>query len=343
MKKMYLFVSVLILICFILPGLASADYGYTSVSQIPGASHFSFRVDFDDNGLPHVVTDYPFEETGASEMNITYSKGSEHEVLTLNYRPSTGVTRITSFSGDVFESDPAAEGAYEMMRNGELTPDDCICINTSHFNSQTDWLLSYSSSTETYTAYTEKTYAQSFNAMGPGGVEKTICYQDGEIVSSYMIKRIDDADLYIDYNTSGEIIFANIYRYGTYNDSYDYDPNTGNFGKYTISELGFEESDLKAEAPAAVGTRTETLVGSEPPVAAAPDALSAPIFFGSVMAGIVIGLVLVKKFSNWRKKKKNQVVQEQNSIRDQKNETAGANETPAPVEAQERMYISSGK
>ena len=124
MKKMYLPVSVLILICIVLPGLASADYGYTSVSDIPGASHFSFRVDFDDNGLPHVVTDYPFRETGASELNIPYNRGSEYEVLTLNYRPSTGVTRITSFNGDIFKSNPAAEGAYEMIRNGELTPDD---------------------------------------------------------------------------------------------------------------------------------------------------------------------------------------------------------------------------
>ena len=30
MKKMYLFVSVLILICVMLPGFASADYGYTT-------------------------------------------------------------------------------------------------------------------------------------------------------------------------------------------------------------------------------------------------------------------------------------------------------------------------
>ena len=343
MKKMYLFVFVLILICVMLPGFASADYGYTSVSQIPGASHFSFRVDFDDNGLPHVVTDYPFKETGASEMNITYSKGTESDVLTLNYIPSTGVTRITSFRSDVFESDPAAEGAYEMMRNGELTPDDHIYINTSHFNSQTDWFLCYSAGMEAYTAYTERTYAQAFDAMGPGGVEKTILYQNGEIASSYMIKRIDNADLYIEYNTSGEVIFANISRYGTYNDYYDYDLHTGKFGRYTISELGYEESDLKAEAPAAVGTRTGTLVGSEPPVSAAPDALSSPIFFGSVMAGIVIGLVLVRKFRSWRNKKKNQAVPEEDSIRAQENETAGTGETLAPVDAPEKMYMSSGK
>ena len=342
MKKMYLPVSVLILICIVLPGLASADYGYTSVSDIPGASHFSFRVDFDDNGLPHIVTDYPFRETGASELNIPYNRGSEYEVLTLNYRPSTGVTRITSFNGDIFKSNPAAEGAYEMIRNGELTPDDQICINTSHFNSQTDWFLYYSANAETYTAYAERTYAQAYNAMGYGGVEKMIFYQGGNIVSSRMLKRIDDADLLIEYDADGEIMYANISRYGSYNDTHDYDSYTGKFGRYTISELGFEESDLKAEAPAAIGTRTETLVGSEPRVAADPDTLSSPVFFGSMMAGIVIGLVLVKKFRSWRAKKK-QAALEQESIRNQENKTADTSETPAPAEAPQRTYMSSGR
>ena len=52
--------------------LTIADY--TSVSKIPMAVDFTVSVEFDDEGKPNVVTDYPFEATGATEMELQYIK-----------------------------------------------------------------------------------------------------------------------------------------------------------------------------------------------------------------------------------------------------------------------------
>ena len=32
------------------------------------AVNFNVRVELDENGLPQIITDYPFEETGATEF-----------------------------------------------------------------------------------------------------------------------------------------------------------------------------------------------------------------------------------------------------------------------------------
>ena len=70
MKKTLFAVLAVLLISIIFMGMASADYGYTSVSQIPMAVDFTFSVEFDDAGEPQIVTDYPFEATGATEMVV---------------------------------------------------------------------------------------------------------------------------------------------------------------------------------------------------------------------------------------------------------------------------------
>ena len=80
MLKRILSVIALVLVFAVLSGTALADYGYTSVDSIPMARPFTVKVAFDENGLPQVITDYPFEETGADEMNLVYSDGS-NEVL----------------------------------------------------------------------------------------------------------------------------------------------------------------------------------------------------------------------------------------------------------------------
>ena len=311
MRKAYLSVFLLVLIfCVLLAETASADYGYTSVSGIPMAVGFSFRVDFDSKGAPHIVTDYPFETTGATEMNVAYHNAENFEVLTLNYRPATGITKIGSWDGGIFSSPPAEE-AYQMMRDGDLIPDDHVYVNTSRFSSETDWVLDYSVSAENYTAYTERTHAQAFNAMGSEGVERTVYYQAGQIDSSRMVKRIQDADLIVEYSASGEITYANITRYGAKRGSYDYDSATGLFGGMPITDLGFEEADLKTEALAATGTRTASLVASEPRGAAdSSGAQSSAVFFGSLLTGILIGLVLIKKFIRRRNKEKEPALQE---------------------------------
>ena len=170
MQKIKFLVPALALLCIILAGTASADYGYTSVSDIPMAVDFTFSVDFDEEGRPHIVTDYPFEATGATEMNLIYGNEENPEVLTLNYRHSTGITEIGSRDESLSGAD-AAEKAYRMIRSGELSRDGHIYINTSNNGLETDWVLVYSSSENNYSEYKEKTYAQSFNAMGNGGVE----------------------------------------------------------------------------------------------------------------------------------------------------------------------------
>ena len=73
MKKLLVFAAALLL-CATIMCPALAEYGYTRVSDIPMAVDFTFRVDFDAKGAPHIVTDYPYKATGANEMNLVYSK-----------------------------------------------------------------------------------------------------------------------------------------------------------------------------------------------------------------------------------------------------------------------------
>ena len=173
-------------------GTAFADYGYTSVSEIPMAADFSVRVDFDGDGQPHVVTDYPFESAGASEMNLVYAAKENPEVFTLKYTPATGATAVGSWNSDVFGDARPAEEAYRMIRNGEVSTDGCVYISTSNYGLETDWVLVYSVPEKNYTEYKERTYAQAFNAMGNGGTEKAVYYRGGKIESARLLKRIRD-------------------------------------------------------------------------------------------------------------------------------------------------------
>ncbi len=303
MRKSVLFILTAILLCAVFCGTAFADYGYTSVSGIPMAVEFHFSVEFDDRGLAHVVTDYPFDSTGATEMNLVYGNEENPEALTLNYNHSTGVTRIGSMSGSF--SGYAAEELYQMIRNGELTLENSVYLNTSHFNRETDWILVYSARGQNYTEYTERTYAQAFNAMASGGVEKSVYYQAGEIVSARTVKRISDADLVIEYNSYGEMTYASITRYGAETITYDYDSSTGLFGGLPITELGYEESDLAIEALASLGTKTEAVVAVDPAIVAdRPGTGSAVVFSGSLLTGIIIGFVLIRKLRNRISEKK---------------------------------------
>ena len=299
MRKGILTYITIVLICAALTGPALADPGYTSVSGIPMAVDFTYRVDFDDAGRPHIVTDYPFRD-GATEMNLAYNKGSQREVLTLNYNHTTGETRVRSWNGDVFESEPS-DAAFRMIRNGELTQDDHVWINTSYFSQTTDWILEYSADEKNYTAYTERTRAQAFNAMGEGGTERTVYYSDGEISSSRLVKRIHDADLAVEYDEYGEITYASIVKYGPEFACYDYDPGTGLFSGHPITELGYEEADLEIPALAARDTGTESTVIYAPPAYADRiGAGSSATLIGGLLAGIMIGIAL---FYMFRRKK----------------------------------------
>ena len=303
MRNKSVLILTVILLCISLWGTALADYGYTNVSDIPMAVDFTFSVDFDENGQPHVVTDYPFETTGATEMNLVYGNEEYPEALTLNYKHSTGITRIGSRDGRL--GDYAPEELYRMIRDGKFTLDNSVYLNTSHFSRETDWVLVYAVRSRNYTEYTERTYAQAFNAMGSGGVEKSVYYQAGGIDSTRMVKRISDADLVVEYDAYGEITYASITRYGTDVVSYDYDPYTGLFGGLPITELGYDETDLAMEPLAFLGTRTEMVVAVDPAlVADKPETGSAAVFAGSLLTGIIIGLVLIRKLRQRIREKK---------------------------------------
>ena len=291
MRRIILAVSLFILLCILLTGAASADHGYTHTDDIPMAVKFTVRVDFDVDGRPHIVTDYPFGKTGATEMNLVYNKGSKNEVLTLNYRYDTGETRVGGKDESEFPGENYAE-MYRAIRNGDLTLGDLVYINTSHFNTETDWFLAYSLSGKNYVEYTEKTLASSFNGLRHGGVAKSVYYKDGRIDYSRMLKVADGSDLLIEYHPTGEIMFAYISKYDQETAIYNYDASTGLFSGKKITELGFEESDLTTEPLAAQSTEsTKTEIRARVKGEAAAMKASVRVF-GGLLSGIIIGILM---------------------------------------------------
>lgn len=335
MRKGFLSFLILILTAAVIPGTVLAEYGYTSVSRIPMAVDFSFRVDFDDAGLPHIVTDYPFEKTGANEMNLVYNQDGREEVLTLNYQYSTGVTRIGSWAADLSAAENP-EDAYRAIRSGKIVPDDSVYINTSHFGSETDWVLVYSAGQKQYVEYSERTQAQAFNAMGAGGTERSIYYHAGEIDSSRVLNRAENADLAMYYDRSGEVTFGSVTSYSPEFRSYDYDPATGLFGGRPVTELGFDETALSMPPLAAVGERQETggdlvtMTGTEDAVVRTGGRSPVVTIVGGLLAGIMIGITI---FYCFRRKNKEEhqtnPSESENRKHDSQNDTDGSGSYPA--------------
>ncbi len=284
------------LMSFALIGMSLADYGYTNVSQIPMAVDFSVRVDFDSDGMPHIVTDYPFEETGATEMNLVYNKGDIHEAVTLQYKYPSGVTSIRGYNSHAYDYAHMGD-AYQDIRNGDLVQDDLIYVNTSHFSDEADWILVYSASAKHYVEYSEKTHAQAFNAMGSGGVAKSVYYIADRIDYTRVLVRIEDADLIVQRDRAGNLTYAHVIQYEPDYVGYDYNQSTGLFEGHSLTELGFEESDLEISALAATGDRTGTentftsvSVAKNPEVPVRRS--SAVTVVGGLLSGIMIGITL---------------------------------------------------
>ena len=320
----YICVLIMALMFILLIGAASADYGYTNVSQIPMAVDFSVRVDFDDAGMPHIVTDYPFEETGATQMNLVYNKGDIQEAVTLQYQYPSGVTSIGGYDSRLYDY-AHLEDAYQAIRNGELVRDDLVYVNTSGFSAETDWILVYSASAKHYVEYTEKTQAQAFNAMGSGGVAKSVYYIANEIDYTRVLVRIDDADLIMERNRTGDLTFAYVSQYRPDNVGYDYNPSTGLFGGHSLTELGFNESDLEISALAARGDRTGTentytsvSVVKDPTVEVAPR--STVTIVGGLLSGIMIGITLYYLFRRRKSKPDETINAGKNSSADSVNQ-----------------------
>ena len=261
MRRGFLLIFAAILACFVFMGAACADYGYTNVSQIPMAADFSFRVDSYQDGYLKIVTDYPFKTTGASEINLIYWTPDGDEAFTLNYKYPGGTTRVGSYHPNHLRNGSMQE-AYKLVQSGKAVWDGNIHINTSHFSTATDWFLVYSTNGpdgNQYTSYTERTNAQSFDGLAPGGISKSIIYENGRIVESQLLNRTVDADLVIYYNQYGEIKDGYVIQYTPEYRDYYYNPSSGLFSGHKITELGYTEADLQTEPLAAIGERTAVL------------------------------------------------------------------------------------
>ena len=324
---------VLVLICALLAGSALADYGYTSVSGIPMAVDFTYGVDYDGDGMARVRTDYPYTDEGADEMTLVYRrKGEEEDVGYLTYDLATKNTIENSSYNGAYENELAFSKA---IRSGEVVLDR-IYIYTAHFNQKMDWFLAYDVNKQQYTEYSEKTFAQAYNAMGAGGTEQTVYYEENEIVSSRTDKRQRNADLVIEYNAEGEMQFTFINLYEPVYRWYEYNAETGLFDGKTITELGYEESDLAMEPLAARGTRTETVVAPAPVVnepAGRRDTLS---LAGGVLVGVLMGLTLFRMIRSRKEERK-----AEQEARRKENENAENPDTY--VEPEEMKTFSSGR
>ena len=262
MRRGFLLIMTTILACFVFMGAAFADYGYTNVSDIPMAEEFNIRVDTHVDGRYYKIeTDYPFESTGASEINLRYQTPDGEEVFTMKYEYPSRTTEIGGYYPKYLRNGTMEE-AFQLVESGKAVWDGEVHIGTNHFSTATDWFLVYSTNEEggnQYTSYEERTHAQAYDGMGPGGSAKSVQYKNGQIVSSRLLKRIDSADLYVEYNQYGEITFSYISQYTPEDQVYSYSPYTGLFDGHKITELGFEEADLQNGALAAIGERTAVL------------------------------------------------------------------------------------
>ena len=298
--------SVLLTLTFVaFISAASADYGYTETSQIPMAVDFNISVAFDAQGNPQIVTDYPFEETGARVINLVYNKEDISEAISLQYEYPSGSTSLSSWDSNLYNNENIQKKGYEDIRSGKVVLDDSVYISTNSYSAETDWVLVYSLSQHCYLSYEEKTHAQAFNAMGSGGILKALYYQDGMLSSSRVMKRTENADLIIDRSGAGDIEYASVYQYQPVRLYYDYDASTGFFGGRRLSSLGFEDSDIEIEPLAMTGSRTgrvTTSVTVKDNIPAVTKGHTAFTIAGGLLAGLLIGLTLFRMF---RRKKNN--------------------------------------
>ncbi len=257
MKKLLVF-AVALLLCIAIMSPVLAEYGYTSVSKISMAVDFTFRVEFDAHGDPHIITDYPYQSTGADEMVLIYSNENKNEEVMLYYEFDKKYTRLGHSYINGHNTLPEFEDCIKAIRNGDVTLDDTIYIYTTNCNAKVDWILYYSISKKTYIQYDEKTFSQGYNAMGAGGVHKRIYYKDGKMYNCDAYARIDEGDLHIFYDINGNLESAGVSLHkGANKGSYDYDKSTGLFGGKTLTELGLNENDINTPALAAFGSKPD--------------------------------------------------------------------------------------
>ena len=240
--------------------IASAEYGYTRVSEIPMAVDFTYSVEIEEDGTPCLQTDYPFEETGAMQMILMYIKEPQPFPLEIFYDPATKQSTFGTIPRSWFpglDKEQAFQEAVRMIREGEITP-DYIMIGTVHGGPEPDWWLEYSVPGQQYVTYTEKTFSPSYNEISSEGKQSIIGYTDGIMIGSY-IRKVSPApnygELRLCYDVYGKLSRDTyIWKTSPAFETFHYDPETGLFDGKKIDELGldFEEADLLAPAPAAL-------------------------------------------------------------------------------------------
>ena len=266
MKKKLLVIAALLLVCVLFAGMASAEYGYTRVSDIPMAVDFTYSVEFAEDGTPYVQTDYPFEETGAMQMILIYCKEDRPTTLQILYDPVTKQSNFGTFPEDLFpglDKEQAFREAARIIRDGEITL-HCILIETLHGAPDTDWWMEYSVRRQQYASYKENNFSPSYNETDPNAKYSIIGinYTDGMVSLSYIWKTSpmpNHTHLCLYYNAYGKLIpsYSYIQKTSPEVETLYYDPETGLFGGKAIGELnwGFTEADLQVPAPAALDPR----------------------------------------------------------------------------------------
>ena len=261
MKKKPLVITALLLVCVLSAGMASAEYGYTRVSDIPMAVDFTCSLEIAEDGTPYVQTDYPFVETGAMQMVLIYINHKEG-LAYISYDPAT--KQASFFHVEVgprsMDTEQKIQKAAQMIRDGKMEP-WFIDIGTVHGGPDTDWWLDYHVPQKYYRSYEERTFSPSFyDEKNPDGKKSIIYYgPDGVMTSSY-IRKISPspnyAELYLNYDAYGKLTDrTSIMPVLPEFRPVLYDPETGLFGGKKIDELDgpkFTEADLQVPAPAAL-------------------------------------------------------------------------------------------
>ena len=259
MKKTLFVMVIIVLACILSAGIASAEYGYTRVSDIPMAVDFTYSGGIAEDGTPYLQTDYPFEETGAMQMILMYITRAT-PVIDITYDPATKQASFSRFEEGLFrgmdlDHEQMLREAARMIRDGELEP-FYIFIGTVHGGPETDWWLEYIIPRQEYVSYEERTFCPSFYDSVYSEALSTIYYKDGVINKSYIRKKLNPEnynELNLYYDAYGKLVSQTHVMHTPYGMPF-YDPETGLFDGKRIDELDdrFTEADLQIPAPAAL-------------------------------------------------------------------------------------------
>ena len=254
MKKWLAILLAVQLVCLMFTGIASAEFGYSSVSKVPMAVDFTFSAEIDEFGYPHIKTNYPFTETGAMDMVLTYEKKGHPRAVELHYDPKTGTTRFGRLDEELFSKQDMTQEASQRILDGELTQGS-IFIGTLHGGENTDWWLEYSVPLQQYVKYEERTFSIAYNALYTNATVTEIHYADGVLTDSFIRIPSDGAVFHSVFDAYGKRTRSTfVWQYDPDWNYYYYDPETDLFDGKKIDELGlgFEEADLEITAPAAL-------------------------------------------------------------------------------------------